>query len=134
MPKHAAITPAPVETKVALQAGGGTLGAALSAFIAWLLGVVVWGVPFTAGHATDAMAAVPLPVSGLLTVLLTIGLGAYAGYKAPHTERPDLVESGQTADRAITLAPPIGSDADVYGKGVKVERVAAEPEPPACGH
>lgn len=90
MAKHAAAKGSPVETKVALQAGGGTLGAALSGFIVWLLGVTVWGVPFTADRATDAMGAVPLPVSGLLAVLLTIGLGAYAGYAAPHTARPDL--------------------------------------------
>ena len=79
-----------VETKVIAGVSGTAIGAALAQFLIWLLGVTVWSVPITATQAEAAMAAVPSPVAGLVTVLCAALLGAVFGYQAPHTERPDL--------------------------------------------
>ncbi len=77
-----------IEVKVIAGAAGGGGGAAFGTFVIWLLGVLVWGAPSSASHAGDAIAAVPVPVSGLIAILVAAAASAMAGYAAPHTSRP----------------------------------------------
>jgi hypothetical protein len=60
-------------------------------FLLWLLGCGLWGVPWDAAHADDAILAVPLPVIGIVGLILT-GAGPFiAAYLAPHTMRTEEV-------------------------------------------
>lgn len=86
-----------IETKVIAAAAGSGLGAAISSFLLWVLGVAVFGASSSADQVTKALAAVPEPVGGLLAILITIGSGFLGGYIAPHTYRPDLT---------VTTPPP----------------------------
>lgn len=81
----------PVEGKVWAQAGGGTAGAATSALILWIVGVSFFRVPWDAESATAAIAAVPWPISTFVGLVITIGGGFIAGYKAKHTPRPQVL-------------------------------------------
>jgi len=77
----------PVEAKVLAATGGALGGSAVSSFALWFLGARVWHVGYAAGKASEAIAAVPAPVSGLVFAGLAT-LGTYvAGYRAPHTSR-----------------------------------------------
>lgn len=78
------------ELKVVAAAAGGGAGAALTNFVDWLLGVVIWHAPNGADQAGTAVAAVPGPVSNLTGVVLAAALGFAGGYIVPHTPRPDL--------------------------------------------
>jgi hypothetical protein len=76
-----------IETKVWAAVAGSGVGASVSAFLLWILGVTVWGQSNAADKAVNAITAVPAPVAGLLTVAVTI-LGTFvSGYAAPHTTR-----------------------------------------------
>jgi hypothetical protein len=77
-----------IETKVVAATGGSIAATAVTPFILWLLGVNVWHASSTAGHAVDAVAAVPPPVSGLVLFVVSAAVTALAGYWAPHTSRP----------------------------------------------
>ena len=79
-----------VETKVIAGAAGAGGGAAVSAFLLWLMGCLVWGASWDADNADTAIGSVPWPVSGLLGLVLTVAGSAVAGWLAPHTPRPDL--------------------------------------------
>ena len=79
-----------IETKVIAAAAGSGLGAALSAFLLWVLGVTAFGAPGNADQVAKALAAVPEPVGALLAILVAIGGAFIGGYVAPHTHRPDL--------------------------------------------
>lgn len=83
----------PIETKVIVGAAGAGAGAAVSAFLLWLLGCVFWGQSWDAASATDAVAAVPEPVAGVLALLVTAAGSFAAGYAAPHTIRPTEVRA-----------------------------------------
>jgi hypothetical protein len=81
---------APIETKVIAAAGGAGLGGAVGTFALWLLGVLFWGSPASADKATVAVASVPEPVGALIVIVVSLVGAAFAGYRAPHTPRPDL--------------------------------------------
>jgi hypothetical protein len=87
---------APIETKVVAA----TAGAAVGEFVLWLLGVTVWHVSSAADHASQAVGAVPTPVSALILM----GATALAGYFAPHTPRPAEVVTG-TSSSLLTFTP-----------------------------
>ena len=108
---------APIETKVIAAASGAGLGSAFGTFLLWLLGVLFWGTSAAADKATDAVAAVPEPVGALIVILVALTGSAIAGYRAPHTPRPDLhaatpvttvvhnfTGGGSVADAAADLA------------------------------
>jgi hypothetical protein len=98
---------APTESKVYGATIGGGAGATLTAFVLWLLGVLIWHVSSTAPAAGDAIAAVPLPVAGVLTGLITLG-GVYGGgWLAKHTPRP--VDEYQPK-RALVEDAPVWHD------------------------
>ncbi len=92
-----------IETKVIAAAFGGAGGAAVSGFLLWLLGVLIWHAPSDAGHAVAAIDSVPTPVSGLVLLLIAAAAAGIAGYAAPHTTRPDLAA---TETGLITLQGP----------------------------
>jgi hypothetical protein len=79
-----------IETKVIAAAAGSGLGAALSTFLLWILGVTAFGASSGADQVAKALAAVPEPVGALLAILVGIGGAGIGGYVAPHTSRPDL--------------------------------------------
>jgi hypothetical protein len=60
-----------IESKVIAATAGSGAGAAISAFVLWLLGITVWHVPNSADLAGSAVAAVPTPVAGLIAIVLT---------------------------------------------------------------
>ena len=95
-----------IETKVIAAAAGSGAGAAVGSFLLWLLGVVVWHMPDTAAHATDAVAAVPGPVSAVVLAGLSIAGSAVGGYAAPHTSRPDLTSSPAPVDEPVVEPVP----------------------------
>jgi hypothetical protein len=82
---------APVETKVVAATAGGASGGVVGLFVLWLLGVFIWHAPADALHSTQAVAAVPEPVGGFALFLLAGVCALWAGYRAPHTPRPDLI-------------------------------------------
>ena len=81
-------TTAPVEAKVYAATIGTGAGAVVSAFVVWLLGVLIWAAPFTAPGATEAVAAVPGPVVAIVSLVITVGSTFLGGYVAKHTPRP----------------------------------------------
>lgn len=90
-----------IESKVIAAAAGSGAGAAAAGFLLWLLGVVAFGAPSSAGHAADAVAAVPEPVALLIGVVVTIVSTAVAGYLAPHTTRPGPAPDNTAPDGQI---------------------------------
>lgn len=79
---------APVESKVYAATIGTGAGAVVAAFVIWLLGVIIWHAPFTSVGATEAAAAVPAPVTGIVALAITVGGTFLGGYRAKHTPRP----------------------------------------------
>ena len=95
-----------IETKVIAATAGSGLGAALSAFFLWIVGVFAFGASFAADQVPKALAAVPEPVGALLAILVAI-LGAFVGgYAAPHTHRPDLSTVATVVNNAIHDVTP----------------------------
>ena len=91
-----------IESKVIAAAAGSGLGAALSAFLLWVVGVTAFGASSTADQVPKALAAVPEPVGALLAILVAI-VGAFiGGYAAPHTSRPDLARGPRNARQSST--------------------------------
>jgi hypothetical protein len=101
-----------IETKVIAAAAGSGLGAALSAFLLWVLGITAFGASSAADQVPKALAAVPEPVGALLAILVAIGAAGIGGYVAPHTHRPDLATPLEAVLSAV-VAPvdPVGPNA-----------------------
>jgi len=103
-----------IETKVIAATAGSGFGAALSAFLLWIVGVFAFGASSSADQVPNALAAVPEPVGALLAILVAI-LGAFiGGYAAPHTSRPDLSTPNVWQPPTVTVttgsnttAPPV---------------------------
>lgn len=87
-----------VESKVYAAAVGTGAGAVVAAFVTWLLGVFVFGASASAQTASDAIAAVPGPVVGIVGLVITVGGSLVGGYSADHTARPDLETPDPTLD------------------------------------
>jgi hypothetical protein len=109
---------APTESKVFGATLGGGAGAVFTSFVLWLFGVFVFGVPSDADSAGAAIGAVPLPLAGVLTAVLTLGAVYGGGWLAKHTPRPDeyvakrvLVEGD--ADGAGSESPTVDAEDDV---------------------
>lgn len=104
----------PVEAKVYAATIGGGAGAIVSAFLVWLLGVLVWDAPSTSAAAAEAVAAVPGPVTAIVGLIITVGSTFLGGYLARHTPRPtpdaepeaeDLDERVEAARENIIIQP-----------------------------
>ena len=61
-----------LEAKVIAAAAGSGLGAALSAFLLWVVGVLGFGASSAAEQVPKALASVPEPVGALLAILVAI--------------------------------------------------------------
>lgn len=83
----------PVEQKVKAGAAGAAGGGVVSTAVLWLAGGLIWGAPLDAAHVQDAIAAVPVPVAGVVMLLVPAVVAFAAAFQAEHTERPDLGES-----------------------------------------
>lgn len=80
-----------VESKVIAATGGAVAsGGVVSTFVLWAMGVAFWGAPGAAGSASDAIAAVPGPIIGLVTAVVGGVITFVSGYYAPHTPKQDV--------------------------------------------
>jgi len=127
-----------VEAKVIAATAGSGLGAALSAFLLWIVGVFAFGASSAADQVPKALAAVPEPVGALLAILVAI-LGAFiGGYSAPHTSRPDLSTPlvFSTTTGTVTSASPVftqTSDAPATPVVAARDTIEALPPTPVVG-
>ena len=85
----------PVSPKVVAATAGAGAGATLSTLLIWILGVTFWKQPATAAAVSDAIAAVPSPVSGLLLLLVTSSSAAVPAFKAADPLRVTPLEREQ---------------------------------------
>lgn len=99
----------PIETKVIAAAAGAGGGGVVNGFLMWLLGVTLWAQPSDAASAVKAAEAVPFPVSAFVGLVLVVAGAALGGYKAPHTERPDLTAAAEDDHDYELLHPGSGS-------------------------
>lgn len=106
----------PVETKVVAATGSAAAGTATSAFVVWLLGVLVWGAPSDSGHADQAVLAVPTPVSVLVALALTSGITWAGGYLARHTPRDDAGHANSAAVWIIAGALVVIALVGLFGR------------------
>ena len=109
---------APTESKVWGSTVGGGSGAVLTSFVLWVLGVTIWNVSINADDAARAMAAVPLPVAGLIGLVITVGGIFLGGWLAKHTPRPDLetyepkralIEEDEAVDHPVDEAADVNA-------------------------
>lgn len=96
-------TTAPLSPRVPSAVGGGAAGA----FVCWLLGVYVFGADNSAAAATDAIAAVPWPVLGVVIG----GLTALGGW-LPKDLASDLFQTDDTAAYGSVAGQPAVEDVD----------------------
>lgn len=101
---------APVEGKVWASTVGGGAGATVSSFVLWILGVLVWGAPSNASSATDAVAAVPFPVIGVVGLVITVGGVFIGGYLAKHTPRPAVTEELEFIEEMENAVPTVDAE------------------------
>lgn len=88
----------PVKRKVYAASVGGGFGPVVSAFVVWLTGCLFFGGPWDADHAVQAAKAVPVPLSGVL--LLVVG---YLSTFVPGYIAKD--ETAETAADDALMAP-----------------------------
>lgn len=88
------------ERKVLTATGGAAGGSVFAVFALWLLGVFVWDAPRSADAATQAVEAVPGPVSGVVYFVIPVLTTYLAGWVARHTPRPELAEEQGLSDLA----------------------------------
>lgn len=96
-----------LEAKAVAAPVGGGFGGVLTVFLLWWFGIAFWGAPSDAAHATASIAAVPLPVSGLVTAVVPAALALAATYLAPHTHRPDLTGETSATHLDERIATPL---------------------------
>lgn len=113
MAKHAATTTAPLSPKVPGAVGGGAVGA----FVLWLLGVFAFGGSMDAANATNAIAAVPWPIIGVVGP----GLVALGGW-LPRDLASTLFEQQAATSEPAAVLPMEDSNAPAMYAG------------PECGH
>jgi hypothetical protein len=77
----------PVSPKTIAATTGAGLGAALSTLVTWVLGVTFWDASTDAAKATDAVAAVPAPVSAVIVLLIPAALAAFSGWRITDPNR-----------------------------------------------
>lgn len=104
-----------IASKVVAAGIGSGLGAAVAAFLTWLLGATAWGSDASAEGVQDAVAAVPAPVSALLLVVITMASTVAAGYARRETVLPTLPGY---APADLELAPLEDNDRDGLGPAV----------------
>lgn len=98
---------APLSPKVPGAVGGGAVGA----FLLWLIGVLAFGAASDSAHATDAIAAVPWPIIGIVGPGL-VALGGYLPrdlastlFEGQASEDPTVYGNAMGAG-TVTTAPP----------------------------
>lgn len=96
------------EIKAVAAPIGGGIGGALTTLGLYLLGVFAFGADATANSGADAVAAVPLTVSGPALVIIPAAFAYYAAYRAPHTSRT-VVELPPVSGPTASLHAEAGS-------------------------
>lgn len=103
--------PSVIESKVYAATLGSGAGAIVGSFLLWVLGVTLWHASSDAGQSVAAVSSVPAPVSGVVGLVLTVGGAFAAGYRAPHTDRPDVAPIAVPAPAAESAPARTGSTA-----------------------
>lgn len=80
---------APIESKVYGSTVGTGAGSIVALLCLWALGVTFWGTSTDASAAADAIAAVPWPVAGAVSLVAVPGGAFLGGWLAKHTPRDD---------------------------------------------
>lgn len=84
----------PVSPKVVASTAGAGIGAALSSLAIWIVGVTLWGQSANAADVNAAVAAVPAPVSGVITLIFALIGAGFPGWK---TTDPNRVTTSELA-------------------------------------
>lgn len=105
----------PTESKVYAASDAAGAGGVLVVLITWAIGAFLYKVGAGAEDATKAIAAVAAPLSLALAYFVPKGLSYWAGYRTPHTPRPDLervddlaaelAETGLTTEQVGSALP-----------------------------
>ena len=77
----------PVSPKAIASTTGAGLGAAVGTLVTWILGVTAWNEPSAASNASDAIAAVPSPVSAVIVLVIPAALAAVLGWSVVDPNR-----------------------------------------------
>jgi hypothetical protein len=77
----------PISPKAIASTTGSGLGAVVGGLVTWILGVVVWGESAAAANVTDAIAAVPGPVSAAIVLVIPVGLAGIFGWRVADPNR-----------------------------------------------
>lgn len=91
----------PVSPKVIAATAGAGVGATLSTLVIWVVGVVFWKQPATAAAVSDAIAAVPSPLSGLILLAVTGTSAGVPGFKVTDPLRVTPAERDQVRSTQI---------------------------------
>lgn len=82
----------PVSPKAIAATGGAGAGALVATFANWLLGTLVWDASSAADKVSDALAAVPSPVSALVALVISGAGAAASGWKVADPHRVTTTE------------------------------------------
>jgi hypothetical protein len=77
----------PISPKAIASTTGAGLGAAIATLITWILGVLVWNESSGASNVSDALAAVPSPVSAVVLLVIPAALAAISGWSVVDPNR-----------------------------------------------
>lgn len=102
-----------ISPKVVAATSGAGAGAIVSGFLVWLIGASAYGVGFAAADADAAVAAVPIQITGMISLVLTV-VGAFIpGYQttdparsaaaAPSADPEDVDPADQIIDPTVPL-------------------------------
>ena len=118
----------PVSPKVVAASVGAGTGSVISTLVLWIIGVVFYDVPASAERVSEAMAAVPSPVTGVIALALTIAGAGGAGYRVPDPERDPSVNRKVVAYQTPAGVVVAGEGSPVP-TGTPVEVTRADPDP-----
>lgn len=102
----------PLSPKVVAAAAGAGAGATVATLLLWIIGAGVFGGGWSAEHVDNALAAVPLPLSGFVLLLVTVAGAAFPGYNVADpnrvtTKEAELVDAGALLpDAAADIIAP----------------------------
>jgi hypothetical protein len=98
----------PTEPKVVAATSSAGLAAIVAGYVNWQIGVSVFHASASGAKVSEAVAAVPQPLSALLLAAIPAAAALIGGYLAPHAARPP--EPVKAADNAV-VAEPVDPDA-----------------------
>lgn len=92
----------PISPKVVAASAGAGLGGVAATAILWVLGATFFDAGWSAANASDAIAAVPLPLSGVIVGMVGVVTAGLPGYR---TNDPVRAAGVQALEEADVLVP-----------------------------